>query len=181
MPFLWVLPLAVYLLSFHPRLRALHLVPARPICYPRRDSIPISCTLVIVGINIGFWWHLLTHTATLFVCSMLCHGELSLARPDTSRLTSYYLAIALGGAIGGLLVALVAPTVFSIYAEFPIALAVCAAIALPGVLRTPSPLKRATVIGLALAILVPATVLTRGRQRTNPRHQAQLLRHPPSH
>lgn len=161
-PFLWVLPLAVYLLSFI-------LAFERSIWYQRglfailaAILIPISCTLVIVGINIGFWWHLLTHTATLFVCSMLCHGELSLARPDTSRLTSYYLAIALGGAIGGLLVALVAPTVFSIYAEFPIALAVCAAIALPGVLRTPSPLKRATVIGLALAILVPATVLTPG-------------------
>jgi spermidine synthase len=57
---------------------------------------------------------------------MVCHGELARRRPHPRYLTSYYLMISLGGAIGGLFVALIAPAVFSSYYELPIALAVCA-------------------------------------------------------
>jgi len=159
-PFLWVLPLAVYLLSYIVCFEKTAWYHRRVFGILASILIPISCTLAIVGINVAFWWHLAGHTATLFVCAMLCHGELALARPAPEKLTSYYLGIAVGGAAGGLFVAVVAPQVFSTYAEFPLALAACALVALPGQWVDPAPVKRAALIGLGLAVVVPMTVLT---------------------
>lgn len=159
-PFLWVLPLAVYLSSYIVCFEKTSWYRRRVFGILASLLIPASCTLAIVGINVGFWWHLGGHTATLFVCAMLCHGELALSRPAPEKLTSYYLSIAGGGAVGGLLVAVLAPQVFSTYAEFPLALAACALIGLPGQWLDSAPAKRAALIGLALAAAVPVTVLT---------------------
>ena len=159
-PFLWVVPLAVYLISYIVCFEKTGWYQRRLFAILASILIPISCTLAIAGINIAFWWHLAGHTATLFVCAMLCHGELALARPAPEKLTSYYLAIAVGGAVGGLLVAVVAPQVFSSYAEFPLALGACALVALPGQWVDTAPVKRAAMIGLGLAVVVPLTVLT---------------------
>ncbi|MBL8293657.1 MAG: fused MFS/spermidine synthase [Bryobacterales bacterium] len=159
-PFLWVVPLAVYLISYIVCFEKTGWYRRRLFAILASILIPISCTLAIAGVNIAFWWHLAGHTATLFVCAMLCHGELALARPTPEKLTSYYLAIAVGGAVGGLLVAVVAPQVFSTYAEFPLALAACALLALPGQWVDTAPVKRAAMIGLCLAVVVPITVLT---------------------
>src|SRR5205085_11566548 len=57
----------------------------------------------------------------LFVCCMVCHGELAIRKPHPKYLTQYFLMISVGGAIGGLFVALVAPRLFSSYLEMPIA------------------------------------------------------------
>jgi predicted O-methyltransferase YrrM len=62
---------------------------------------------------------------TLFVCCMACHGELVQTRPGTRYLTSFYLVISGGGALGGMLVALAAPRVFDSLMEYPAALAAC--------------------------------------------------------
>ena len=118
-PFLWVLPLALYLLSFilcfdSPRwykrlpytLALIALSAAVCWALPQQSAIPLPAVLGI-------------YSAALFVCCMICHGELYRLRPEPDRLTTFYLLIAAGGALGGLFVAVVAPLVFNSYAELP--------------------------------------------------------------
>ena len=129
-PMLWIVPLSLYLLSFivsfdHPR------------WYSRRWYAPL--TVVVLFLAAGMFrlpdWlpeslqpdlsaetELLMYFSMLFLVCMLCHGELARLRPDASRLTDYYLMISAGGAIGGLLVSLVAPNVFKSHYEWPLAL-----------------------------------------------------------
>jgi hypothetical protein len=65
----------------------------------------------------------------LFICCMLCHGELARRRPAPRFLTLFYLMISLGGAAGGIFVALIAPRIFSTYLELQVGLVACAALA----------------------------------------------------
>ena len=57
---------------------------------------------------------------SLFVCCMVCHGELARLKPHPRYLTGFYVIVSLGGAVGGLFVGLVAPNLFRAYYEFPI-------------------------------------------------------------
>jgi hypothetical protein len=65
------------------------------------------------------------YLAGLFVCCMFCHGELASLKPAPKYLTTYYLMIALGGAVGGLLVGLAAPYLLTGYFELAIGLIGC--------------------------------------------------------
>ena len=118
-PFLWVLPLALYLASFilafdHPRwyVRPLFIValvallPAMAFYVPSLN-LHVAVPLYLVG---------------LFVACMFCHGELARLKPDPLHLTRYYLMISLGGAIGAVLVAIIAPLALPGYFELGIAL-----------------------------------------------------------
>jgi len=120
-PLLWVLPLAIYLLSFilcfdHPRwyqrsvFHPLFIVGVFAIClaliYERQNV-----QLVVLPI-------------LLFVACMICHGELVRLRPGVERLTAFYLAISAGGALGGIFVAIVAPHMFTFFTEFQLALGI---------------------------------------------------------
>jgi hypothetical protein len=118
-PFLWVLPLAIYLVTFilafdHPRwyvrpLFAVALVLLVPLMayYVPSLQLRVAAPLYLVG---------------LFFACMFCHGELARAKPDPSQLTRYYLMISLGGALGAVLVAIVAPLTLPGYFELGIAL-----------------------------------------------------------
>jgi hypothetical protein len=66
----------------------------------------------------------------LFVCCMVCHGELARLKPDPRHLASFYLMIAAGGALGGIFVGVIAPRIFHDFYELPIALAGCAVVTL---------------------------------------------------
>lgn len=122
-PFLWVVPLSLYLLTFilcfdHPRwyLRwlffgaALLLVPAM--------ASQIASLELRTAVPLYF--------AGLFVACMVCHGELARARPAPEHLTRFYLMLSLGGAGGSVLVALVAPNVLAGYFELNISLVLLA-------------------------------------------------------
>ncbi len=120
MPLLWVLPMAVYLLTFI-------LCFEGPRSYLRGVFIPASflgffllAWLLDQGYLQGFWFQVGCYLGVLFLGCMVCHGELYRLRPRAERLTAYYLAIALGGALGGMFVALVAPAIFSTFIETPI-------------------------------------------------------------
>jgi hypothetical protein len=128
-PFLWILPLIVYLLSFILCFEA-------PRLYNRWVYIP----LVIVALAImadglapnGWSAHMIptiaVFTGCLFVCCMVCHGELVSLKPHPRYLTSFYVMISLGGAAGGLFVGLIAPNFFHANYELPDGLAICAAL-----------------------------------------------------
>jgi hypothetical protein len=117
-PFLWVLPLSLYLISF-------------VICfdserwYDRRVWTPVlyllsltSGFLLLQGPYVDLVVQVAVYAMTMFAGCMVCHGELARLKPDPRRLTSFYLTVAAGGAAGGLLVTLIAPLVFRDYWEF---------------------------------------------------------------
>ncbi len=125
-PFLWVLPLALYLLSFmlcfsgkrrYRRRLYLFLLPAA--------AAAMSVLLVKGMANAPLAVMIPVFAGGLFVCCMVCHGELMRLAPHPRHLTSYYLMISLGGAVGGLFVGLLAPAVFYGYFEMPASLAAC--------------------------------------------------------
>ena len=105
-PFLWVLPLSLYLMTFilafdHPRwYRRRLFVAAMALAVPAMAWLIPSLDLKLAA-PVFF--------AGLFVACMFCHGELARMRPDPRYLTRFYLMISLGGAIGAVLVAIVAP------------------------------------------------------------------------
>lgn len=130
-PFLWVVPLCVYLSTFilcfaserlYPRgfVIALALILAGTLTV-LGDQSPLSAPGTVstapVYAQIG------GYCLVLFVCCMLLHGELYRLRPAPQQLTAYYLCISGGGAAGGLFVGLLAPQIFSSYDELPLGLA----------------------------------------------------------
>ncbi len=121
-PFLWVLPLGIYLLSFV-------LTFGRRSRYERSLFLPVTalfvvwvCWLLYLESGSDLVEAITAYSLTLFCCCMICHGELVRLRPPTDRLTEFYLTLAAGGVVGGLLVALVAPIVFPAYLEYQVAL-----------------------------------------------------------
>lgn len=126
MPLFWVLPLATYLLSFvlafarRPivshvwmvrRLPFLILVGLFP--FVSRMRLPLA---ILAPLYLGL----------LFGVSMVCHGELARRRPHVGRLTEFYLLVSIGGVIGGIFNAIIAPVVFRSALEFPIAIVIAA-------------------------------------------------------
>jgi hypothetical protein len=128
-PFLWILPLSVYLLSFI-------LAFESPRFYHRAIFLPlVALSLWFMAYRMwsgrapmGTWPVIVLLAFALFVCCMVCHGELARLKPHPKYLTGFYVTVSLGGAMGGLFVGLVAPNVFHAYYEFPLGLAFCASL-----------------------------------------------------
>jgi SAM-dependent methyltransferase len=130
-PFLWVIPLSLYLLSFI-------------LCFDRKSWYRRNLFLRLLGIALGGMAYALdpsfavlpmkvlipVYCAGLWVCCMFCHGELARLKPHPTHLTSFYLMISLGGATGAVLAAIVAPHVFSGYYELQCAVGLCALLVL---------------------------------------------------
>ena len=119
-PFLWVIPLALYLLTFiicfdHPRW---YLRPAW--------AIPAMIVLFVVswGWSPNIVVEILLNFTAMFLICMVCHGELARLKPGTSHLTEYYLLMSAGGALGGITVSLIAPVIFTTFMEWSLGLLV---------------------------------------------------------
>ncbi|MDE3245001.1 MAG: fused MFS/spermidine synthase [Acidobacteriota bacterium] len=163
-PFLWVLPLCLYLLSFI-------------ICFdnPRWYARKMFMVLLVPAL-LGMGWLMLpdhvhaavriqvgVFSAALFVACMTAHGELARLRPAPRHLTGFYLSLSFGGAMGGVFAGLVAPRMFSTLAEFPLALVLMAILVFIAWMRdsgegTRRPMRWS--VGLLLSI--SATVLSMG-------------------
>ena len=120
-PLFWVLPLALYLLSFVVAFSS-HRPRRAAVSYATLLGIALCLVLVIVPTVLPLWFALVVLLATLFAGALLCHGDLADDRPSASELTSFYLWISVGGAIGGIANSLVAPLIFSSIAEYPMTL-----------------------------------------------------------
>ncbi len=144
-PFLWILPLSLYLISFI-------LCFDSPRWYDRRVyallllvCCPLASQVLSDGPDASISWQILVYSVVLFACCMSCHGELYQLRPHSRWLTLYFVVISAGGALGGLFVAMAAPRLFVGYWEYHVGLWACAlavvlALATQRVwLRTPSP------------------------------------------
>ncbi|HET7232185.1 MAG TPA: fused MFS/spermidine synthase [Longimicrobium sp.] len=121
-PLLWVVPLALYLLTFtlafavKPPLRHKWMLAVQPFV------IAAISLLLMYGWTRKPLQVIPIHLAGLFVTAMVCHGELARLRPSVRHLTEFYLWIAVGGVLGGIFNVLVAPLVFTRTWEYPIVL-----------------------------------------------------------
>jgi hypothetical protein len=141
-PLLWVVPLALYLVTlvvaFSPW------TDAERLTVWGRRLLPVAAILVaytlVIGSQSPLGVLLVVHLAGLTVAGLMCHGRLAADRPSPRHLTEFYLWVALGGALGGAFNALVAPLVFPSLVEYPLALvAAC-------LLRPAPPKKRPEVL-----------------------------------
>ena len=145
MPFLWVAPLGLYLLSFiicfdHPRWYQRKFFAAAALI--SLLGVGAVDQLITGGADVAFSFvqEIGLHFTALFCLCMVCHGELVRLRPEPRELTSFYLLISAGGALGGGMVSLVAPLIFSTFFEWR--------------------------LGLVLGCLLAAWVLVEGQQES---------------
>lgn len=178
-PLLWIVPLTLYLLTFI-------------ICFEKeRWYVPrwFAAAAILAVLTASYlvlfryldeffeslgmrqlWWRL-THSVTLeaavyfailFLLCMICHGELVRHKPHPRRLTAFYLAVSAGGALGGVLVAVVSPLIFSSYLELNLGLLIGFGSALYVLVRESrlrwwpqaSRLLQGAVAGLTVAVCV---------------------------
>lgn len=124
-PFLWVVPLALYLLSFIICFDSPRWYARFPFAVALIAALGAVCWVISKGNGLPLSLLLPIYCVGLFVCCMVCHGELYRLKPDPARLTSFYLMVAAGGALGGIFVALVAPLIFNDYYELHYGLFLC--------------------------------------------------------
>lgn len=168
-PFLWVAPLSLYLLSF-------------VLCFdsegwyrPRvyRWLLPLAWAGVTMAVAqqgfVSIKMSLAMLAGALFIICMFCHGELARLRPHTGELTAYYLTLSAGGALGGLFVGLVAPRIFDEYLELPIGVLMSVMLALWLLYGLQS--KRIVRIG---AVTAAATAVAVMLPETTPQHFVRL-------
>ena len=138
-PFLWVLPLALYLLSFVLCFEASGWY-RRWLFLPLAGAGLAAVCVTLTQSNPSIWTLIPLYSATLFAACMVCHGELARSKPDPRYLTGFYLMLALGGALGGVLVGLAAPQVFDDLYELPIGMCALSLLAMAALLRDRSSL-----------------------------------------
>ena len=157
-PLLWVLPLALYLLSF-------------VIVFARRTMIPASWTartLPYVALGLVFlfvtrttepaWLLLSVHLGFFFLASVACHGRMAADRPAARHLTEFYIWMSVGGVAGGLFNAMLAPHLFLDVIEYPMAM-VLACLLMPARRRPSTQLKERSLDALLPIGLGGATLL----------------------
>ena len=121
-PLLWIIPLALYLLTFILAFARKNLFPER-LASTALAGLALLLTLAIVAnATEPTAVIVLLHLCFLFVAGMVCHNKLAGNRPDASRLPDFYLCVAIGGMIGGLFNTLIAPTIFNTIVEYPLAI-----------------------------------------------------------
>jgi hypothetical protein len=189
MPFLWVVPLALYLLTFiiafdHPRWYRPALISVATIAAIYGTAIGIGGTDLydcgIPGACIKWLSDRWTGTATesptihvtllpylalsfgaMFGICLLCHGELVRLRPDPKHLTAFYLMISAGGAIGGIFVTLIAPRIFNTFYEWELSTYFGFVLAVGLLLREIARMsyRRVNARGFNLGIFIPLALL----------------------
>jgi hypothetical protein len=165
-PFLWVLPLAAFLGTFILVFCETPKIPHRLLLTLQ----PFLAAAVMLGLanNVGIGWllSLAAGSCAFFVTTMVAHRELYERRPAVEHLTEFYLWMSLGGVLGGVFAALIAPQIFSTIWEFPL-LIVLGMACRPGVLRAmPTVEERQSAMLLALvalgALVAVATAMRQG-------------------
>ena len=154
-PFLWVVPLALYLATFVIAFQSRPILPHRFVTF----IAPLAVIMLVVSLALGAADQIVVLIALnlvgFFILALMCHGELARRRPPARYLTSFYLYLSLGGVIGGIFAGLIAQHLFSWVAEYPL-LIIFAALCRPGLAWPRSKLEIATwvliIAGAAFAL-----------------------------
>jgi hypothetical protein len=124
-PFLWVLPLSIYLLSFIFTFDSdrWYYRPAWAVAY----LISLGGTFFVLkeGVDAPLIAQIAVYSGALLTTCMICHGEMTRLKPHPKFLTSFYLMLSLGGAIGGIAVTFGAPLLFTDLVEYPVGIVLC--------------------------------------------------------
>jgi hypothetical protein len=141
-PLLWVLPLALYLLSF------VVVFARRPVVSPQTVGRWLPFLLLpltfVMMLNWPHWRaaQIMFHLAAFLVAALTCHGRLAASRPPARYLTEYYFWMSVGGVLGGIFNVLAAPLIFPAVFEYPLAMAL-ACFAVPGLVPSRADRPRA--------------------------------------
>ena len=168
-PFFWVIPLALYLMTFILVFARWPVVwtqePHELVLYAQPCFLMFLMMIFLANLSPPMWLTFLLHITAFLFTTLMCHGELAKDRPTAAHLTEFYLWMSFGGMLGGLFNALVAPTVFQVgVLEYPLALIVSCfvrpnmvteATLIPG----DSDQRRSTTLGWILDAIMPAGVL----------------------
>ncbi len=159
-PLLWVIPLALYLLTY------VIVFSRRPVV-PHAAAVRLQPFILLPLVMVMLWGAVKPipvvysmHLVAFFFTALVCHGELAARRPSAAHLTEFYLWMSVGGLLGGVFNALVAPVVFESVIEYPLALALASGLR-PFVARARRwswwDLALPAVLGLALLGVIEAT------------------------
>jgi hypothetical protein len=150
-PFLWVIPLAIYLLTFV-------IVFARggerlsvPAAFAHAVLMTVQAVVVFWGMGLGFRLGYALYLGVFLLTALVLHGELAQSRPNAVHLTEYYLWVAFGGALGGAFSALVVPMIFKSAKDYTLLLVLACFL-------RPSMKKNPGTVAIAVAVL-PALLL----------------------
>ncbi|WP_336813422.1 hypothetical protein [Bosea sp. MMO-172] len=121
-PLLWVVPLALFLLTFVIVFQRRPILPHRWMLHLQLVLTALLLVAIVAKLNIGWIGTLALHLGLFFTTAMVAHGELVKRRPDAAHLTEFYLWMSFGGVLGGLFCGLLAPVMFNSVAEYSLLL-----------------------------------------------------------
>jgi hypothetical protein len=155
-PLLWVLPLTIYLLTFILAFGRWPLLAHRIVVAATLPLVLLVIFLMVSSLPERIWVIVLWHFFLLFVIALACHGALAIDRPSPRHLTEFYLLISVGGVLGGLFNALVAPLVFRSLIEYPLVMVLACVLLVgrraPALGLGPGALRALAVVALAAAL-----------------------------
>jgi len=160
-PLLWVLPLALYLLTFVIVFSRKEWLPHRLLVRIMPATVVLLSVFIFMKIRGADWALIPVHLFLFFITAMVCHGQLVRRRPETRYLTEFYLWMSIGGVLGGVFNAIIAPLFFTRVVEYPFVL-VLACFLIPRTIAKPDdPLNQKLNFLLPLAVAgLSAIILT---------------------
>jgi len=155
-PLFWVVPLALYLLTFALAFACRRWLPLRPVLWVQTIATALIVVEALIEGWLGGWPVIAILIALLFLTAYVCNCRLADSRPGPERTGEYYLVIALGGLIGGTFNALIAPSIFPDVVEYPLVLVLAMALRPAGgkPVRT-----RDIAIPLAVGVILAVTLM----------------------
>ncbi|MFZ4508237.1 MAG: fused MFS/spermidine synthase [Fimbriimonas sp.] len=120
MPLLWVVPLALYLLSYILAFASRRVLSVKILT--RAFSLIVTPLVLAMILESHEMWLSGLHLLAFFLASWMCHAQLAEDRPEAENLTEFFLWLSVGGVVGGIFNGLVAPVIFNNLYEYPIAI-----------------------------------------------------------
>jgi SAM-dependent methyltransferase len=162
-PFLWVIPLALYLATFIIAFSDKPIISAETTLLLQAAAV-VACAAMLPFKAANFPLQLFVHLAAFFLTALMCHQALVARRPDPAHLTEFYLWMSFGGVVGGAFNAFLAPVIFSNVWEYPLVLAL-ACLARPGL----GPVERwrwlTLIVGVIAAVIAPLIAVKMGMSK----------------
>lgn len=169
MPLIWIIPLALYLLTFILAFANRQILTLKVATLLAPAAVIGLGFITLLKPQISLWGVIGLHLAVFFLIAFSCHRRLALARPSVNNLANYYLWISIGGVLGGIFNALVAPFVFSTPFEYPLIMIAACPVLSCGIAWSRSWLKFAFPL-LVAVLMLGSSLDTKERSLTTQRN-----------